>query len=180
MSLWRSLLTRRKAYPEVSPFQRIELKRGWNMVSLAVNPPDNSVSSVFADSQGSILGNGNVWWYTNGQYGVMDYVYAGQGYWVYSARKATLVIYGTRGTGIALTSGYNLVGPIYNVAKIGETYGDYFGSNKAITEISLVNTTTGGGVSYTALGPNDPMLVGKDYWVLCSEALTLPVFIRGD
>lgn len=180
MSLWRSLLMRKKGYPEVSMFQQISVKRGWNMASLAVNPLDNRVSMVFADSQGSILGIGDVWWSSNGQYGTVDYVYAGQGYWFYSSRKTTLVIHGTRGTGIELLAGYNLIGPIYNVAKIGETYGDYFGSNKAITEINLVETTTGGEVSYTALGPNDPLIVGKVYWVLCTEALTLPVYRRGD
>lgn len=180
MSLWRSLLMRRKAYPEVSTFQRIAVTRGWNMASLAVNPLDNRVEMVFADSRGSILGNGDVWWESNGQYGPVDYVYAGQGYWFYSSRKTTLVIHGPRGTGIELNAGYNLIGPIYNVAKIGETYGDYFGSNKAITEISLVETTTGGAISYTALGQNDQLLVGKVYRFLCSEALTLPVFRRGD
>jgi hypothetical protein len=89
------------------------LAPGWNLISLAVQPEDASVDSVFSlNGQKQIAGS--VWKFVDGVYVAATQVETKVGYWVFNPGDATrtLAVSGSRATGdLELSAGWNLVGP---------------------------------------------------------------------
>ena len=90
--------------------KQLNLVRGWNLVSLPIEPAQPAVADCF----GGAVNAGNVWRWdtTSKQYQQATTVKALEGYWVYAAAPATVTVYGTApaSTILHLATGWNLVG----------------------------------------------------------------------
>jgi hypothetical protein len=94
----------------------IRLGTGWNLISLPLQPTNTEVTSVL----NSVLKTCNiVWGYSDQSWkyyfsadksGMLTTMEAGKGYWVKVSQPGTLVISGSQGGSISLSTGWNLVG----------------------------------------------------------------------
>jgi hypothetical protein len=69
----------------------LDLRAGWNLIGLPVNPIDPSVDSVFSDIQ---MCGENVYKYGSSGFESVNSVESKTGYWVYSRRPITITIEG--------------------------------------------------------------------------------------
>jgi hypothetical protein len=74
----------------------LNLNKGWNLVSIAGVPEDNSVGSIF----GGVPTIGRVWTWENGRFKTATHIGPLQGYWVYCDEEATVPITVNRGRGV--------------------------------------------------------------------------------
>ena len=100
-------------------------KPGWQLVSLKLTPLNNAIEELFTQD-GQKLYRGIVWMYEGGKYVPATHMVAGRGYWMYIPKRATSLIniYGNLGTSIPLNAGWNICGPIYDIADFKATYND--------------------------------------------------------
>lgn len=90
------------------------LARGWNLVSLPLEPADPAVAAVLDDGQTrSAVQRGNVWQWQAPDYVTASEMHACTGYWVYVSTATALLVTGSpvNQTELGLVSGWNLVGP---------------------------------------------------------------------
>ena len=88
----------------------LNLLQGWNLVSIAVEPDDPALSSVFPPANVDA-----VWEYNNpGGYAVPTEIHPKKGYWVKASTATSLTIVGVRptDTSVSLSIGWNLVGVV--------------------------------------------------------------------
>jgi len=140
--------------------QRLELKAGWNLVSLTVEPADGSVASVF---QGKNVGGVFGWWMAN--YAPVHTVEPGKGYWVYCENDATIVITGAAASArqITMTRGWNLIGPLpaYQVTP-----------HRQIADLIMAWDADAAVQDYEQW--NDPLYeAGRGYWVHAFSDVTI-------
>ena len=155
--------------------QLVQLKKGWNMVSLKVTPLNNGVDDVFADGNTKYY-SGTVYEYSGGQYVAAKNIIATKGYWVYSPNGAEFVVYGDQETsGISLSKGWNIVGPVYNINNFTTTYPDYLSivPPKKISEFINNGDGTSGYKEIKDSGYS--MYVGKAYWIYSEKEIVLPL-----
>jgi len=146
----------------------LELKQGWNLVSIPVTPVDAAVGVVFPDAR-------IVYTWNAGSYSeVVDGtdVVPGQGYWVameaddldFYFEGAPLAV----GQTLALGQGWNMIG---------------VASTTAAVDLEIAEADTGqlltdyvywwdpSGMTYGT--PVAELVPGKGYWLACTEACTL-------
>ena len=159
----------------------ITLKKGWNIIALPLTPMNSDVDDVFA-AGGVKLYSGSIWEYVGGRYVAARNIAATRGYWLYSKVDTTVNVYGTTETSsISLAEGWNIVGPVYEIANFVDAYKtDYPEVYKKIAkqegnaeypELYEFDVNDGG----YKLVPNYKMQVGKGYWLKATEAVELPV-----
>ena len=159
--------------------QTISLKPGWNMISFAVTPLLNSVDEVFTVDMKKLI-RGNAWRFEGGQYVAASTVNAGVGYWVYAniTKATTLTIYGNRPSdGLELKEGWNLVGPLYNVAKASKTYKELYNTNGTgvISYIYKAISDKSGNIQYDNIeNDGSRMSIGNAYWIYCTKDVLMP------
>ncbi len=86
------------------------LRRGWNLISLDLQPAKPSPTDIFAGHPGPV----SVWSYENGHYIRPAAMEPGRGYWVYSTADRTVRYDGSFESNAlrTLQPGWNLVGPL--------------------------------------------------------------------
>ena len=89
----------------------LTIKSGWNLVSVPVDPINNTVDNVFLGKH-----HGKVWYWNGVSMDAVDIIEPGNGYWVYRAGVETAItIQGediSEETVVSLGSDWNVVGPI--------------------------------------------------------------------
>ena len=87
--------------------------RGWNLVSLPIDPVDPAVDAVLADDQGIPIHMGKVQEWSGTAYADAVEIDALVGYWVYTQAPAVILVEGTPVVQeeLNLVKGWNLVGP---------------------------------------------------------------------
>ena len=156
--------------------QQISLKPGWNMVSFAVMPLNNSVDDVFSNGTTKFY-RGSVYEYQNGQYVEATSVTATKGYWVFAPYAVDFVVYGDHeAQNISLTKGWNIAGPVYKVNDFKTMYSNFTSIVNPDNIREFVNN--GGKSDYAPIKTSDgkyPLAVGKAYWFYATEDVDLPV-----
>ena len=159
--------------------QNITLKPGWNMISFAVTPLNNMPDDVFTVNSTKLI-RGSVWRYEGGQYVAAATINAGVGYWIYANvnKTTTITVNGNRPVeGIELKQGWNLVGPLYNVANARKTYEDIYNINgsREIGYIYKVISDSKGNIQYQDIeSDGSRMNVGNAYWIYCNKDVVMP------
>lgn len=164
--------------------QTITLKPGWNLVALPLTPMNGSVDDVFSVN-GSKLYSGSVWQYEGGRYVAATNLVATRGYWLYAKTAATVNVYGTAENDvISLSKGFNIIGPVYDIADFEAMY------KKAYPSVyEKIARNAEGGLEIYKFNPADGgyelavengkyvLKVGTGYWIKATEAVELPVVI---
>ncbi len=169
----------------LSKTQTIELKAGWNLISLAVEPIDSSSKEVFENIEDAFVA---VWgfdeinsdWKTFPQPLVgaseVSNLEVGKGYWVNVTRSSTLIIESTQELAFGqldLYPGWNLVGftteQAVNYKNIlsGVPYSQVWGFNTVANQFEGIVLTPGSDnplrEDFTQIEP------GKAYWIFAEE-----------
>ena len=165
--------------------QTIELKAGWNLVALAVEPVDSSSDEIFKSIDDAFIA---VWgfdginrdWNTFPQPLVgaseVTNLEVGKGYWVNVTRSSTLIIESTQELAFGqlnLYPGWNLVGftteqPVsYKTILSDVPYSQVWGFNTAANQFEGIVLTSGSDTpiqeDFTQIEP------GKAYWIQVDE-----------
>ena len=144
---------------------QLDLKAGWNMVSLPVNPSDNSTSSVFAGTEIVYTWNPDT-----KSYYIPASIAPNRGYWVAVLSDVDLSV-----TGIPcyewtapITAGWNMVGSVMDPVDFGDPQDEPDGSVEGFNY--WYNPATSSYEFSTAIDPT------KGYWVAAVQncTLTLP------
>ncbi|MCD6501765.1 T9SS type A sorting domain-containing protein, partial [bacterium] len=136
------------------------LSPGWNLVSLPIEPPDNSVSAIFPGHLS------NVYFYDNavGDYAVADSVIPGWGYWVLYTHDTSFTHSGPPVVSydLGLGAGWNMVGSVMADSTVPF-------ANATFTPDAFLagNFYEYNGSAYVNATGFDP---GRGYWVLVSAA----------
>jgi len=97
----------------------LELKAGWNMVSIPYILENNSVENIFDDKVESVWSYDNDIWYvwTPGLGGTLTTIEPKKGYWVAVDEDKIITFEGTESINhtIPLHNGWNLIGPIKSI-----------------------------------------------------------------
>ncbi len=103
----------------------VEVKAGWNMLSLPFDYP-GTVSGLLVSPTGSlILGLPMAWDGLRLCYEpLLGEVPGGQGFWVWAVADGQVVVRGTRRAtpGVPLVAGWNLAGPVWDGTGLGDAY----------------------------------------------------------
>lgn len=115
-----------------SPYA-INLKQGWNLISVPLVPENNSIQGFFPDCvtrvwayDGSNPDDPWQFYAPDRQYNTLNNISEQKGYWVNSTEDISITKYGSRPDGnVMLNQGWNLVGkPTFDVANVEEVYGN--------------------------------------------------------
>lgn len=168
--------------------QDIELREGWNLISLPVVPENADVEKILDNLGNSSLSDvESVWHYRaeteewiNYRPDGPDYVNDlekmedGKSYWIDMRNPATLPVSGRRPSDVApapaydLHGGWNMVGFTNVTTELRE---NYLGPVGEATEIMYGwDASTG---SYEQIGSGDRLIPGRGYWIAVSEDSTL-------
>ncbi|MBW2995591.1 PKD domain-containing protein [Candidatus Woesearchaeota archaeon] len=91
----------------------IQLRQGWNLISLPLRPADTSINSILAGVNYNSVwrkSGGNWQSYLNGLGGEFDTIEADRGYWIYANADDVITVTGTYGGSVSLNQGWNLAG----------------------------------------------------------------------
>ena len=129
----------------------LELRAGWNMVSLPVLPDDPLASSVLSGIGFYQL----VTWSGTGYVAATEFE-AGRGYWLLVLEDVNVSVSGTSVDSLvlSLSPGWNMVGGTFDEAQAADVFPDFY---------QLVTWT---GTGYTPASTFEP---GKGYWALVLE-----------
>ena len=131
----------------------LEVKAGWNIVSVPVLVPDRSVSAVFPTVYGGV-----VFWYdtTSHNYVPIENIENGQGYWAYFLEDQKIYFAGRiiESLSIHLAAGWNMVGSITQSVSIYD-----------ITTVPPDLTLLWSGFQNNNYYPNETVDPGWGYWV---------------
>jgi hypothetical protein len=118
----------------------ISLNKGWNLVSVPVNPTGSDVASVLSPIDGKYAavyaydGSNYETYIPGGSSNTLNRIEAGRGYWLYMNEAATLTVEGSPAPrSVPLKTGWNLVG--YNSTQamaIGEALASIEGKYSAV------------------------------------------------
>ncbi|MCQ2402213.1 MAG: LamG domain-containing protein [Lentisphaeria bacterium] len=164
--------------------QTIELKAGWNLVALSLTPLNGDVDDVFS-LNGSKLYSGSIWQYEGGRYVAAKNLVATKGYWLYAKTAAKVNVYGTAEADvISLSEGWNIVGPVYEIADFEAMYKNAYPqafdkiakTSDGGLEIYKFDPATGGYLLAVENGKY-VLKLGNGYWIKTTEAVELPIVI---
>jgi len=91
----------------------IQLRQGWNLISLPVRPADTNINSILAGVNYNSVwrkSGGNWQSYLNGLGGEFSTIEADRGYWIYANMNDVITVTGTYGGSAPLGQGWNLAG----------------------------------------------------------------------
>ncbi|MBO4345633.1 MAG: hypothetical protein J5833_07750, partial [Victivallales bacterium] len=162
--------------------QMVTLEAGWNMVSFSITPLNNSVEEVFSDGAGTKYYRGAVYEYVNGQYVVAKSIVPTRGYWVFAPKTVTFSVYGNmETTSIKLNKGWNIAGPVYDIADFKTAYADYASVVNPDNIFEFISTSSGA-TSYAPIQDSGlyPMVAGKAYWIYAERDVELPLVMQGE
>ncbi|MEZ4701952.1 MAG: S8 family serine peptidase [Rhodothermales bacterium] len=132
--------------------------KGWNMLSIPIDPLDNRIGALFNDKKASAFG------YAGGYADALT-LDQGKGYWFYSSKPKTFNVCGhTPGTNVPLVAGWNLIGGF-----------------DVDMKASTLTTSPGGLIQSAFYGYDngyveaDSLKKGRAYWVKSSGAGNLVV-----
>jgi hypothetical protein len=163
----------------------ISLNQGWNLISLPLQPANNSIDQVLSGVQGKFeavysfdtVKSSYKSYVAGGDENDLTSLEAGKGYWLYMTEAAELRVTGSPApSSISLFEGWNLVG-LNSTAALSAT--------KALesinTKISAVYTFDGASNAYKGYVPGEvseltQMEPGRGYWIYSNENIswTLP------
>jgi len=136
----------------------MELRAGWNMVSLPVTPTDASASSVLDGVSFYQL----VTWSGTGYVAASDFE-AGRGYWLLVLEDVNVTVSGppVSSLNLSLSAGWNMIGATYDEVQADDVFPGFY---------QLVTWT---GTGYTPASVFEP---GRGYWalVLSNTQIELP------
>ena len=159
--------------------QIVSLNAGWNMVSFSVTPLNNSIEDVFSDGAGTQYYRGVVYEYMDGQYVVAKSITPTRGYWVFAPKAVTFNVYGNmETTSIKLNKGWNIAGPVYNIADFKTAYADYASVVSPDNIFEFISTPSGAtsyGAVYNSATGKYPLYSGKAYWIYAERDVELPI-----
>ena len=132
----------------------LNLKAGWNMVSIPVTPTDNSTSAVFPGVAGIFAWNA-----TSRSYYVPTVIDPKEGYWVAVTENTTMTISGTpiETWTTDIKAGWNMIGSVITIASIAAPNDNPDGS-----VIPTAYWWDPVGKSYILTTDIEP---GKGYWI---------------
>jgi hypothetical protein len=136
---------------------RYDLRTGWNMVSVPVEPSNDSTTAVFPDA----LTGAQAW---SGSYSPRDTVASGIGYWIKYSAQETVNLFGDSVVTdtVAISEGWNMIGPPINQVTVSSIVSD----PPAIV--------TGPFYAYSGTYEKaDVLLPGRAYWVKADQAGSL-------
>jgi hypothetical protein len=98
LSVWTALVNDQRT-------AEVNVRQGWNMISIPLDPDDKTVGSLFSSGFSPAFG------YENG-YNFADTLFPGRGYWYKFPAASTVPITGTvvASESVAVVSGWNLIG----------------------------------------------------------------------
>ena len=118
----------------------IEVKEGWNLISV---PCDNADTSGLNDF-------GTIWGWNGSEYVTVDTPTAMQGLWIYAQTASELTLTGKKVTDATVTlhNGWNLIGPAENCSAPAD-----------------LQTFTWNGAYQSILEQDNTLIMGQGYWV---------------
>ena len=136
----------------------INLRKGWNMISLPIRPVDNRKTILYP------MAASNAFRYDTSGYAMSESLYVGTGYWMKFPADSLFSLQGFRvsGDSISVRAGWNMIGCAFdsvNVAGIetlpaGIVQSSYYGYDSGYTSAAI-------------------LLKGKSYWVKVSVPGTI-------
>jgi len=162
--------------------QVLNLTSGWNLVSLAVTPPNSDPAVVFAGAAGSIeyvtgFAGGATFFDPNGLafLNTLTALEGGRGYWVKASAPVSVTVAGPtlpQNQPLSLADGWNLIGYWRTQAKAPA---DVFSGLITSNRLQYVTSFSGGSTFYDPnglpfLNTLATMQPGQGYWVKVSGA----------
>lgn len=167
-----------KAYTVVS-YDTINLKTGWNLVSLMLIPTNTSITAVLSGvtviSVNSYDAVTKTWSsYTPGAPSDLSTMVDGKGYWINVASDQTLSVTGTALPNppqtpptYSVVVGWNLIG--FKSTSVSTTYATYLAGTTSVRAYGYNSTTQ----QYETILTTTNMVPGKGYWVSFTAAGTI-------
>lgn len=170
-------------FTEAAGAQSINLARGWNLISLTVEPDDPAPANVFADAAAELefvtgFNNGATFFDPNGLsfLNTLTSLEGGRGYWVKVTSAVAVTVAGTPlpdGFTLPLQPGWNLIGYWRSAAR-GPS--ELFASQIAANRLQFVTGFAGGATFFNPAGLSflntlATLQRGRGYWVRVNQGI---------
>jgi len=150
-----------KSTPTPTPTPNIQLKTGWNMISIPLNISNSTVSAIFGNNVTI------VYEWTGTSYVLLEnssVLEPKKGYWALSRSTYNVTLTGTyiENKNVTLSKGWNMVGPVSDVIQVN-----------SLTNVTTVYGWTG--TLYELITGSNTLTISKGYWMLANAVTTLQV-----
>jgi hypothetical protein len=145
----------------------LAFEKGWNLVSLPIEPPVTAVATVLAsDGAAAPIHEGAVLIWNGTDYVETEDMHAGIGYWVHAGEPSVLLVKGSPAPQdlLPLLQGWNLIGPaqVCPLPNDDRIRGPALFWNSALLRYQ----------------PVDSLIPGWGYWINASEDADIPLGVR--